>query len=174
MANDLEITGIRLGGTGTKMAPGQQGVPQIWYDLTVSVTNHSDKTLYVISEPRTMRYDAASNTLFLGLSEEPPGPELDQVHLRKLLPHVQAIPAGQSVNLELSVPAVIKRLAPPGSGPDLSLRVEDIDISSLESIRCKIGFSETPLKPRAAAPGQHMSHWLQSWQRTVEKTVRVQ
>src|SRR5215211_3886053 len=133
MPGSLEVEDIQIYPPRLAEPDWQTGEQERWIDIAITVRNRSQETIHAISEIRRLDYDPGMRTLSLGLSE----PELDpEVPLYQLsLPALTAVPPGDSVILRVSVPLVIRRLT-------REFDVEEIDISKLERVDCRVGYGD--------------------------------
>lgn len=165
MADDIEI--IRV-----KPSPARESEPNIlhgkrqtWYDIEITLRNKSQNTIYVVSDIRRLSYDSASQTLNLVLSEQPPSPEAERIHIHRTIPKVTAVPAGETKTLSVAVPAVIKRI---GSSASLGMPVETIDVSGFKQIHVTVAYSQTPFERDPSESSLQMQRRLADWGKTVE------
>ena len=162
MAEQLEIVDVRVGAPrAARFAPSQQHL-----DVAIEVRNNSRNTLHAIASVRSLDYDSATQTLFVGLSEPEPKPEFRPSNF--IAPHTKAIPPKQSETIEVSVPSVIHKLLPSGK---LGMGVETLDVSGVHNVRCEVSFDTTPFYPKQADSPEAMSRALRSWGQRTEKTM---
>src|SRR5262249_9803062 len=136
------------------------------------VKNHSRKhTAYIISEPRSLRYDAAARTLHVGLCEPPATPRGPTViHMPQLLPHQMAVMPDAEVELQLAIPKVLHRLQIDVPG----VPIEDIDVSTMERIECTLAVGSAPFYGRSVESAEEMRTRLNAWGSTITHVMEVE
>ncbi len=166
MPDDLEIVDVQISPPKLAKPEKERGEQQQLVDIAITVKNHSsEKTYNVISSLRSLRYDSSTQTLFVGLSEPEPIPEIPVPH--KFPPKITPVLPGESVALKVSVPLVFKEIRPSGG---LAMNVETFDISDLEHINCIVSFSETEFRHVPSDSTERMVKKLRAWGKTIDKT----
>jgi hypothetical protein len=163
MAEQLEIVDVQIGAprAAEQFAAGEQRV-----DVSIKVRNRSKKTVHAVSSVRGLSYDPDTRTLFVGLREVELPPEIRPSNFVR--PRMTAVAPGRSETLKVSVPLVIHELVPSGG---LGMGVKDLDISGMESVRCEVGFSDTPFYPKLTDPPAEMRRQFRSSTQSVERTL---
>ena len=114
-----------------------------WYDVTVTVKNHSDTTVYVMSDVRRMHYDGGRRALLLEFAEGDRSETAERISGRPLPPRVTPIaPAEEAtVTFRLASPIAFADESPEGGWRPRLIRVpEDVAV-----IDCAIAYDTTPL-----------------------------
>jgi len=130
--------------------------------VLLKLHNPADRALHYVSEVRGLKYEPASKTLTVIMSDEGrvlvPGPMEKEPVTRSIDPKADA-------ELELQLPPTIVKLAETPS-PQGALRFEEQAISEAEHIDVRMAWSDTPyyIDPR---PGDPMRTGLQRWQRDI-------
>ena len=75
--------------------------------VTVTLRNHSDRTMYAYEEARKIQYDAATKRLRLLFHDHEADPIVEQHLLR---PHIKEIPAGEEADVQVRLPHEMRRL----------------------------------------------------------------
>lgn len=155
------MTALRV--TGAEMYPprwtehhGDLGDTRDQYlDISVSIKNYSNADVVIMAQPRRVSFDQATNTLFLDLSDANAPPDL----IRTSYAHTQAIVAGASTTVLISLPVLLTRFAALIPGVP---SIETADISKTKSVRCRVAFGADS----AAVRNPHAN--------TIDSTVAVQ
>jgi hypothetical protein len=163
MAEQLEILDVRVGSPRASLsAPSKQRL-----DLTIDVRNNSKTTLHAITSVRSLDYDAATQTLFVGLSEPELAPGARPSTF--IAPHTTTIAPKKTETISVSVPAVINKLIP--SGGQLGMGVESVDVSGVQTVKFEVAYGPTPFYPKSADSPANMSQELRSWGKKAQKTL---
>ena len=154
MNGELEIRNVDIYDDGKQL------------NVRLEVRNNSSRTLYAYHYVRGMRYDDASKTLRLLLTDRHTveGPLRFAVYRPPLIP----IEPGESEKLTLRVARVLTQLGPEEPGrPGPTLR--EAPIHEAESVELEVSWSDTPFYPE---PGEKRSplEQLQRWERGVIET----
>jgi hypothetical protein len=154
MTRDLEIRHAELGAPA-----GSERVALM--PLQIQLHNPNDRTLHVYKTIRAMRYDRATKTLELQLSDrglQELGPSGNF-----LIPAFIAIDPQSDATLTLSVPKIIARLKP-GTGEGAPV-VEELPAYEAETVSIEIAFSSTPFykdpRPRTQSQRAMMVAWAE-------------
>lgn len=126
-----------------------------YIDISIHMKNDSDANITIVSQPRRVSFDLATETLFLDLSDADAPANL----MHNTYPHTSVIGDGASATVQISLPVLLPRFAATIPGVP---SVQTTDISKPQSVRCRIAFgadSEAVRDPHA---------------RTIDSTLPVQ
>jgi hypothetical protein len=163
---ELQVVDIQVSPPRLEEPDIETGERRQWVDILITVQNTSRRTLYVISSLRSLRYDRATGTLFIGLSEPESIPQIRPMHV--VPPSVTAIAPQESAVIKIAVPLQIIEIKP---STTLGLRTETFDVTGLQRIASTVAYGETPFYPRPTDSLEEMHRRLRSWATTVERTV---
>jgi len=108
-------------------------------DVKLRITNSSDRTLHYISDVRATRYDPATKTLRLSLSDE--GREVIPSAIQKL-PEFKFVEPGSEVEISLKIPDKIIKLSKTADPKEVAF--EKHDLSEAVNIVVEVGWSDVP------------------------------
>jgi hypothetical protein len=148
--NELKITDVSLNDDAKKLG------------LRVSLQNPGDRTLHMYATVRAIRYDAATKTLEVQLSDR--GLRDVRPNSTFLHPKFTAIDPNSETTLELTLPRTIARLK---QGQRLIAPVvEELPVHEAKNIDVEIAYSGTPFyrdqRPKSGkSPRQVMTDWAE-------------
>lgn len=162
MAEQLQVLDVRIG------APRESSftATQQRLDIAIDLRNTSKSSLHIISSVRSLDYDPATRTLFVGLCE-PPG-QTDVTPHQFVMPHTSVIQPKQAATIKVSVPQVIRKVVPANQ---LGLAVEELDVAGVEHVRVEVAYSRTPFYPKPSEPAARLFQELRSWGSRVTTTM---
>ncbi len=108
-------------------------------EVVVRIANSADRALHYIADVRAVRYDPASNTLTLAMSDE--GRQVIPM-MAGALPKFQFVDPGSQAELRLKIPdrlIKLSRSVPPGQ-----LAFEKHDLSAVRNLVIEVAWSEVP------------------------------
>jgi len=150
MKNELKITGTALRDDQKKLT------------LTVAIQNTGNRTLHAYATVRALRYDPATRTLEVQLSDR--GLH-DPAHQSTFVqPKFTSVDPNSEATLELSLPRAIARLKP---GPNqIAPTVEELPAHEAQKIDVEVAYSGTPFyrdpRPKTGkSPRQMMIDWAE-------------
>ncbi|WP_446744776.1 hypothetical protein [Silvibacterium acidisoli] len=129
--------------------------------LRVSLQNQSGRTLHAYATPRALRYDPATKTLEVQLSDR----GLQQTRLGSIFLHPKfiAVDPNSAVTLELPLPRVIARIKP--GQEEIAPVVEELPAYEANRIDLEIAYSGTPFypdpRPGTKSPRQVLIDWAE-------------
>jgi len=139
-------------------------------EFVVRMTNSADRALHYISDVRATRYDPATKTLVVALSDE--GREVIPGAIMKL-PVFRRIDPGSTAEIRLRVPdRIIKlsRTAPPGE-----IAFETHQLSEAQQVVVEVGWADVPYykdtRPAKDEKRLPAARWEQHKARTT-KTIK--
>jgi len=157
----VRIADIRLAPLeATRLTRALTDMASNWYDLTLTVKNESDTTMYVVSDLRRIQYESGRRELVLDFSEHnrtddpqmtgPPSP-----------PHCKEIAPGQETTIGT-------RIGSPIAFPTFVRIPEDVD-----AIACTIAYDATPLPRRINLAATDPAQDARSWGTTSSRSVSL-
>lgn len=128
--------------------------------LPLTLDNPLDRTIHVYGSPRGMRYDAATKTLTVllteqGLEEPPLGTTFNR-------PRFVSVDAGGSREIRLTLPRVLSHLGVNSQIPgEPAIEVEPIH--EAETVQVEVGWSDQPFyfdpRDKKKSTGQQLREW---------------
>jgi hypothetical protein len=111
-------------------------------ELVVRLQNTADRALHYIADVRGLRFDPATRTVYVRLTDEgrvlAPG-------VAEILPEIRYIDPGSEAELQVRLPETIVKLAEPQAGEPRRLAFEKHRIADAEEIVLEIAWADTPL-----------------------------
>ncbi len=118
-------------------------------ELLVELRNDSNRTLFAIGDLRGMKYDEATRTLRVLLTDR----EFEASHSAGIgmLPRLLEVEPGGSTTLRVEIPKTLARLSVPAGPPQPVPEIEQISTTEAETVQVDIAWSRTPFyrDPRA-------------------------
>ncbi len=168
MTNDLEIRNVIL---SEDPFPDHPDHREQYHGLRVTVRNQSaNRTIFVNEDARYITYDRETRSLIIGFQDEPT-PESRVTSLGFHEPHQVAIECGQELVIEVPVARRFMNIntrAPRGKN------VEEVDITALEHVVCRIAYDTVPFRPTGQArSGLHKHQEFAKWGQRTEGRFSV-
>lgn len=129
-------------------------------EVEISLVNGEDRLLFVTSGVRQIRYDAASRTLDLWLSDHGRTAGMGPHRCQTIsVPRTETIEPGARHTLHLEISQRLTRLVPDDDG----FHFEDVDLSAAEQFTLHLGCSEKPFyyNPKGPDPLKQLNAWCQ-------------
>jgi hypothetical protein len=151
MNGELEVRGLDIYDDGQQL------------NVRMEIRNNSNRTVYAYRDVRGVRYDEASKTLRLLLTDRyvMEGP----VRFIAAQPALIPIDPGESEKLSLRVARLLTQLGPQeGDRPGPTLR--EIPVYEAENVEVEISWSDTPFYREPGEKGGHAGQ-IRRWERGV-------
>lgn len=166
MAGELEVTTVRLGSPRPQGPPDPvSGVAPDFIDVSITVRNISDHPLHVIADVRRILYDSSTDTLTLRLDEEP----TPRAPRHIFPPDFREIGPGETVDLDASVPADLKRIT--GATPD-GVAYEQHDLRRTRRVVVSVAHAPEPFHFDSADDPVALRRRLATWGGRTEVAIR--
>jgi hypothetical protein len=186
MIDDLTIDNVSLGrlrprrpnytiATRFNLAKRLDVQPESVFPVSLTLSNKSvTDALYAVSDLRILRFDVQSHLLYLSLcATEPtlPFPKSVNVYYLHCLPNFVKVNPGGTTTLEVLVPEIIRVIQVP-KNPGLlgPLPVQEIKITSVRHVHCRVAYDNSPLVSRLSEAPHDFRNRLASL-KAVEITV---
>ena len=171
MAGGLTISNVELSGRWRGLPSPMDGHRDIWFDVTITVANLGTVPLHVISELRSMSYDAAQRVLTLRLAEAKPGPLHENGPIFSLpTPATVTVEPHGEAKITVKIPAILKELS---QVPGQPLALAQTDIRDMQTIRCEIAASNKPMGRSQRADARALRTRLVKWGKTISRETPV-
>ena len=128
-------------------------------NVTLELHNNSARTIYAYRDVRGMRYDPATRTLQLWLTDRHKVEGLLMFAVHR--PPLVAIGAGESEKLNLRVARVMTQLGPEESGTSGPTLIET-PIHEAETVELDVSWGDTPFYPEPGEkrkPAEQLRRW---------------
>jgi|LauGreDrversion4_2_1035121.scaffolds.fasta_scaffold791901_2 hypothetical protein len=171
MAGGLSISKIELSGRRRGLPSPMDGHRDIWFDVTITVENPGNVPLHVISELRSISYDAAQRVLTLHLAEAKPGPAAKDAPTFTLpTPTTVTVEPHGEAKITIKIPAILKELR---RVPGESFALQQTDIRDMTTIRCEIAASKEPMGNFERVDARKLRTRLAKWGKTIAHEAAV-
>lgn len=171
MAESLSISNVELSGRRRGLPSPMDGHRDIWFDVTITVANPGPNPLHVISELRSISYDAAQRVLTLRLAEAAPGPQREDAPTFTLpTPHTVTVKPHGEATITVKIPAILKELS---QVPGQPLALAQTDIRDMQTIRCEIAASDKPMGRFERTDARVLRTRLAKWGKTISRETPV-
>lgn len=130
--------------------------------VRVELSNDSDRTLHAYRDARSVRYDAATGLLRVGLTDRAGEPTQASTYV---LPGFTAIDPHSSTTIDVRLPAVLTRIS--GVNAQGAPVIERVPIHEATEVVVEVGWSDSPFyrDTRVSPEGAHPARQLVNWER---------
>lgn len=171
MTEAFSISNVELSGRRRGLPSPMDGHRDIWFDVTITVANPGSNPLHVISELRSISYDAAQRVLTLRLAEAKPGqPRKDAPTFTLPTPDTVTVEPHGEARITVKIPAILKELR---QEPGKPLALVQTDIRPMNTIRCEIAASDKPMGHFERADARVLRTRLAKWGKTISRDTAV-